>query len=688
MPSMYDKMDLEQPIARKEPKQLTIHDDNRIDNYYWFKEKDNPELIKHLHQENAYTEKVMAHTQNLQEQIFQELKGRIKQEDTSVPFRKNGYYYLTRFEEGADYPIYARKKEKLEAEEEILLNVNELAKDHDFYQVGAYAVSPDNQLLAYAEDVQSRRIYTIRFKNLITGEVLDESIPMAATHLAWSNDNQYLFYVVKDPQTLRQYKVMRHKVGTSAIDDVLVFEEKDETYFSFIYKSKSNQFIILGSTQTISQEYQLLDANQPLSIPRLFHPRERGLEYDIDHIGDSFYIRTNWEANNFRIMKTAIDQTNREFWQPFIDHREDVLVEGLDLFQNFMVISERIKGISQIRIKPWKGPEHYIDFPEDAFLAYTSSNYEIDAAILRLGYQSLTTPPSVFDYDMENRTLNLLKEQEVLGGFDRNNYASERIFATARDGKEIPISIVYQKGFERNGDRPLLLYGYGSYGHSMEPYFSANRLSLLDRGFVYAIAHIRGGEELGRSWYDDGRLLNKKNTFQDFIDCASHLITHKYTNRDQLFAMGGSAGGLLMGAVMNLRPDLWRGIVAAVPFVDVVTTMLDDSIPLTTFEYDEWGNPNDKTFYDYIKSYSPYDNVTDKAYPALLVTTGFHDSQVQYWEPAKWVAKLREFKTDRNPLLFHINMEAGHGGASGRFRRLKEIALEYSFILDLADIKV
>lgn len=685
MPSMYDKMDLKPPSPKKIPKELTIHNNTRIDHYYWFNERENPELIAYLNEENAYTKKVMEHTDQLQKDLFEELKGRIKEQDESVPYYDNGYYYVTKFEEGADYPIYIRKKGALEAKEEVLLDVNKLAEGHSYYDVGGMSISLDNNLLAYAEDTQSRRIYTLRFKDLSSGETLPDAIPGVASHTAWANDNQTIFYVLKDPDTLRQYKVMRHRIGTPVESDVEIFNETDETYYSVVYKTKSDRFIVIGSLQTISQEYRILEADQPEGEFRVFQPRVRGLEYSIAHFDDHFYIRTNLEAQNFRVMKTPVDQTNLENWEEMIPHRADVLVEGLDIFKDFLVISERIKGITHIRVRPWEGEEHYIQFPEEAFLAYTSANPEFDTQTLRLGYQSLTTPPSVYDYHMIDQQLTLLKEHEILGDFDKRNYESERVFAQSRDGKEVPISIVYRKGFERNGECPLLLYGYGSYGHSMEPYFSSNRLSLLDRGFAFAIAHIRGGEELGREWYDSGKLLNKKNTFYDFIDCATHLLAEKYTNRDQLFAMGGSAGGLLIGAVMNMRPDLWRGLVAAVPFVDVVTTMLDDTIPLTTFEYDEWGNPNDPEYYEYIKSYSPYDNVSDKGYPALLVTTGFHDSQVQYWEPAKWVAKLRDYKTDGNPLLFHINMEAGHGGASGRFQRLKEVALEYAFIIDLAE---
>ncbi|NRA52046.1 MAG: S9 family peptidase, partial [Phaeodactylibacter sp.] len=541
-----------------------------------------------------------------------------------------------------------------------------------------------NGLLAYGEDTLSRRIYTLRFKNLETGEMLGDQIPGTTGSAVWANDNQTVFYTLKDETTLRSYKVMRHRLGTPVSDDVEVFNEEDPTFLAFAYKTKSEKYIVVGSYATLSQEYQVLDADNPEGAFRMIQPRERGLEYGIAHFGDHFYIRTNLDAQNFRLMKTPEDKTSKENWEEVIPHRSDVLLEDMDIFKDYLVLSERKAGITQLRVLPWEGEEHYIDFGEDAYLAYTSVNPEFNTKTLRLGYTSMTTPSTTYDYDMEGKTFELLKQQEVVGTFNPDDYESERLMVKARDGVEVPVSMVYKKGFKKDGTEPLLLYAYGSYGSSMEPYFSSVRLSLLDRGFAYAIAHIRGGEEMGRHWYEDGKLLNKKNTFTDFIDVADHLVEAKYTSEDQLFAMGGSAGGLLMGAVVNMRPDLWKGGIAAVPFVDVVTTMLDESIPLTTGEFDEWGNPKDKEYYDYIKSYSPYDNVEAKAYPAMMVTTGLHDSQVQYWEPAKWVAKLRELKTDQNPLLLHTNMEAGHGGASGRYQRYKETAMEYAFLLDLA----
>ena len=684
--AMYEKMDIQTPVAKRVAKELSIHGDTRIDEYYWLNERENPDVVAYLEAENDYKNKMMAHLQSFQDKLFQEMKGRIKEQDESVPYKDNGYYYITRFEQGQEYPIFSRKKGSLDAKEEIMLNVNELAKPYDYFQVGGRSVSPNNKILAYGEDTLSRRIYTIRFKNLETGEMLPDVIQNTTGGAVWASDNQTIFYTLKDLQTLRGYKIFRHKLGTPTAQDVEIFHEKDESFDCFAYKTKSKKYIVIASYYSNSQEYQVLDASTPTGKFRVLQPREKGLEYGIDHYGDKFYIRTNWNAQNFRLMETPENKTTKENWKELIPNRADVLFEGMDIFKDYLVLSERKNGITQIRIRPWKGEEHYIQFQEDAYVAFTSTNPEFETDMLRLNYQSLTTPNTTYDYNMRSKAFKQLKQQEVLGGFNPDDYQSERIYVTARDGAKVPVSIVYKKGFQKDGKRPLLLYAYGSYGASMDPSFSSNRLSLLNRGFAYAIAHIRGGEEMGRQWYENGKLLNKKNTFNDYVDCAEYLIQNKYTNKDKLFAMGGSAGGLLMGAVVNMRPDLFKGVVAAVPFVDVITTMLDASIPLTTFEYDEWGNPNQKEYYDYMKSYSPYDNVEAKAYPAMLVTTGLHDSQVQYWEPAKWVARLRTMKTDKNPLLLHTNMEAGHGGASGRFEALKEIAMEYAFMLDLAGI--
>ncbi len=691
-----NEIKVEAPIAKKIAKELTIHGDTRIDDYYWMKlsdEQKNAEkpddqtkdVVNFLNAENDYTNAKLKHTKPFQEKLYNEIVGRIKQDDQSVPYKDNGYFYLNRFEEGKEYPIYSRKKGTLEAKEEIMLNVNELAKGFSYFAASGLSVSPDNKLLSYGEDTLSRRIYTIKFKNLETGEMLSDVIPNTTGRAVWASDNKTLFYSVKD-ESLRAYKIFKHKLGTAATEDVEVYHEKDETFGTFVYKTKSDKYIVIGSYQTLSSEYRILDASTPDGNFEIFQPRERKLEYDISHYEDKFYVRTNMDAKNFRLMETPINATGKANWKEVIPNRDDVLLEGMDVFKDYLVLSERKAGITNIRIRPWSGQEHYIEFQDEAYLAYTSINPEFDTEVLRIGYTSMTTPNSTYDYNMKSKEMNLLKQQEVVGDFDSKNYISERHFATARDGQKVPISLVYRKGTKLDGSSPLLLYAYGSYGSSMDPYFSSVRLSLLDRGFVYAIAHIRGGEEMGRWWYEDGKLLKKKNTFNDFIDCGKFLVDKKYAAKDKLFAMGGSAGGLLMGAIVNMEPDMWRGVVAAVPFVDVISTMLDETIPLTTGEFDEWGNPKDKEYYDYIKSYSPYDNVKAQNYPNMLVTTGYHDSQVQYWEPAKWVAKLRDQKTDKNSLLLHTNMEAGHGGASGRFARFKETALQYAFFLDLVGI--
>ncbi len=675
------------PQANSIPHSLSIHGETRIDPYFWLNQRENPAVLEYLQEENAYLESQLAHTKPLQEKIFQEITGRIKQEDQSVPYLENGYYYLTRFESGKEYPIYSRKKGSLDAEEEVLLNVNELASGHAYFSVGDKAVSPNNRFLAFGEDTLSRRIYTLRFKDLATGEFLPEQIPNTTGLAAWANDNSHVFYTAKDPQTLRGYKIMRHQLGSPIETDQEVYREEEETYDTFVYHSKSRKYLIILSSQTISQEYRILEADNPTGAFEVFHPRERGLEYSIEHFDDRFYIRTNLQARNFRLMVCPENSTNKSFWQEVVPHREDTLLEDLEVFKGFLALSERNQGITQIRIISFSGEDHYISFPEEVYMAYTSINMEFDRELLRLGYQSLTTPVTTFDYNMRTRELTLLKQEEVLGGFDKANYHAERLHAVARDGAKIPLSVVYRTGFRKDGTQPVLLYGYGSYGFSMEPYFSAARISLLDRGFAFAIAHVRGGEDLGRAWYEQGKLLHKKNTFYDFIDCAEYLLHHHYTSRNHLYAMGGSAGGLLIGAVVNMRPEIWKGVVAVVPFVDVVTTMLDQSIPLTTFEYDEWGDPRSKEYYDYMYSYSPYDNVEKKAYPAMLIITGLHDSQVQYWEPAKWVAKLRAYKTNDEPLLLFTNLDTGHSGASGRFERYRETALEYSFLLDLEGIR-
>lgn len=682
--SLYTKMEIIPPKVDKKPKNLTIHGDTRVDPYYWLNQRENDDVVAYLEAENNYTDEMMAHTEKLQDELFEEIIGRIKQTDMSVPFLDNGYYYLTRYEEGKEHPIYARKKGNLEATEEIMLDANELAKPFDFYLIGGRSVSEDNKILAYGEDTLSRRIYTLRFKNLVTGEMLPDVIENTTGQAVWANDNNTVFYTRKDA-SLRPYKIFRHVLGTAPASDVEVFHEQDETFNTYVYKTTSKKFLIIGSYATLSNEYRILNADDPLGNFRIFLPREEKHEHFITHGGDRFYIRTNWsDAPNFRLMVTDERNTAKENWKEIIAHRSDVLLDDVDVFKDFLVLNERVDGLTKLNIRDLSGDEHFIDFQQETYTCYTSTNRNFDTDVVRIGFTSLTTPNTTYDYNMRTRELELLKQEEVVGDFNPADYTSERIYATARDGVRVPISLVYRKGFTRDGNHPLLLYGYGSYGFSIDPTFNSARLSLIDRGFVFAIAHIRGGQEMGRQWYEAGKFFNKKNTFTDFIDCARHLVTQKYTSEENLFGIGGSAGGLLIGAVVNMAPELFKGVIAAVPFVDVVTTMLDESIPLTTGEYDEWGNPNQLDYYTYMKSYSPYDNVEPKAYPAMLVTTGLHDSQVQYWEPAKWVAKLRDLKTDRNPLLLHTNMETGHSGASGRFQRHKETAMEYAFLLDLA----
>jgi oligopeptidase B len=679
---------IDPPVAKIVPQELTAHEHTRIDNYYWLNQRDNPEVIAYLEAENAYKDAVMAHTKDFQENLFDEIVGRIKQTDMSVPYKDQGYFHYTRYEEGGEYSIYCRKKGSLDAEEEVILNVDEMAKGHDYYSVAGYSTSSNNNLIAYGVDTVSRRLYTLYFMDLTTRKLLDEPIPNTSGQAAWANDNKTVFYMLKDTTTLRSYKVMKHILGTPISEDEEIYAETDETFSTYVYKTKSKKFMIIASAHTLSSEYRFLDADNPKGEFKIVQPREKNHEYSVDHYKDKFYIHTNLGAKNFRLMETPVDKTTKENWKEVIPHRDDVLLQGFEVFKNYLVLSERKNGLAQIRVIKWTDrSEHYLDFGEEAYLAYISTNPDFDTDLLRYGYTSLTTPNSTYDYDMNTKEKTLLKQQEVLGDFDTANYVTERHYATARDGTKVPISLVYRKGLEKDGDNPLLLHGYGSYGASREPTFSSVRLSLVDRGFVYAIPHIRGGSEMGRYWYEEGKLFKKKNTFTDFIDCAEYLIEQKFTNPDKMFAMGGSAGGLLMGAVVNMRPDLWKGILAGVPWVDVITTMLDPNIPLTTSEYDEWGDPNKKDYYDYMLSYSPYDNLEAKDYPAMLVTTGYHDSQVQYFEPAKWVAKLRALKTDNNPLIFHINMEGGHGGISGRFRRLRETALEYAFMLDLVGIK-
>jgi oligopeptidase B len=675
------------PVAEKVRKEFQEFGRTRVDNFYWLRERENPKAVDYLKAENEYLDAMLKPTEALQEKLYQEIVGRIKQTDMSVPYRDNGYYYYTRFEEGKEYPVYCRKKGSLDSLEEIMLNGNAMAEGKPFFSLMGLEVSPDNTVLAYAVDTVSRRLYVQRFKNLANGETLPDEIPNTLGMTAWANDNKTVFYVQKDTATLRPDRVMKHVLGTPVLEDQQVFRESDEAFTLSVYKSKSKKYLVIFSESTLSTETWILDADRPDGQFEVVQPREGDLEYQVEHFRDKLYIRTNYKAKNFRLMETPLNRTAKEHWVEVIPHRDDVLLEGFEIFENYLAVEERKSGLTQIRVIGWKDKaEHSLDFGEATYAASLGQNPEFDTDWLRYSYSSLTTPDSVYDYSMQSREKKLLKQQEVLGGFDPENYQAERLFATAADGVKIPISVVYRKGMEKNGSNPLLEYGYGSYGATEDPYFDSSILSLLDRGFIYALAHIRGGSDMGRAWYEDGKLLKKKNTFTDFIACAEYLIAAKYTRPEKLFASGASAGGLLMGAVVNLRPDLFRGVIAGVPYVDVITTMLDPSIPLTAQEFDEWGNPNTREYYDYMLSYSPYDNVEAKDYPAMLVTTGLHDSQVQYWEPAKWVAKLRSLKTDKNLLLLHTNMDAGHGGQSGRFRRHRDTALEFAFLLNLAGI--
>jgi len=681
---------IQPPVAKIIPKKMEKFGDERIDNYFWLNDRKNPEVIDYLNKENAYYKKMTAHTKAFQKELFEEMKARIKEDDESVPYLYNGYYYITRFETGKNYPIYSRKKGSLSAKEEIMFDCNKMAKGHSYFQLGGLSISPDNKLAIFSIDIVGRRIYNIQVKNLETGGILSDKIEKVSGNAVWANDNQTIFYSSQNEVTLRSDKIFKHKLGTKQDEDVLVYFEKDETFNVEVAKSKSRKYLAIESGSTLTTEYRILEADNPDGKFRVFQKRIRGLEYSINHYGDSFYIMTNADkATNFKLMKTLETATSKENWTEVVPHREDVLLEDIEIFKDFLVVEERTNGLNKIRIMPWSGTgEYYLPFDSETYTAYTSTNVDFDTDILRYSYQSMTTPSSVIDFNMKTKTKEIKKEQQVLGGkFDKKNYTEERIWATAKDGTKIPISMVYRKGLHKDGKNPLLLYAYGSYGHSMDATFSSTRLTLLDRGFIFAIAHIRGGEDLGRQWYEDGKLLKKKNTFTDFIDCSKHVIEQKYTSAEHLYAEGGSAGGLLMGAIVNLAPELYHGIIAQVPFVDVMTTMLDESIPLTTGEYDEWGNPNVKKYYNYMRSYSPYDNVKKQSYPNMYVSTGLHDSQVQYWEPAKWVAKLRHLKTDNSVLFLDTNMAAGHGGASGRFEAIKELAKEYSFLLDLEKIE-
>jgi oligopeptidase B len=689
MAQMLSSAGIDVPVARKIPYEITTHHHQRIDDYYWLNQRTDQEVLDYLTAENTYLEQVMLPVKDLRQSLFEEMKGRIKENDESVPYKDGGYLYFTRYVEGGEYPLYCRKRINTE-EEEIIVDGNELGKGQEYFDLGGLEISDDENLAIFAVDTVGRRNYTLKVKNIQTGEVYaDEIFNTEGGNYAWSTDNKTIFYVAKDQQTLLGDRVYRHTLGTPIEQDVLVFQELDNQYYMGMYRMKSRKYIAIVSEHSgVSSEYQLINASLPESKPQTFLKRGERHEYAIDHFNDKFYIKTNLNsAQNFQLMEVSEEGcSDTSNWKVVIPHRDDVFLEGLEVFKNYLVVQERAEGLIKLRIiNQHSGEEHYLDFGEPTYTAFISINPEFDTDVLRFGYTSLTTPRSTYDYNLTTRVKTLLKEQEVLGGFDKSDYKSERVFVTARDGVKVPVSLVYHKNTKIDGSAPLLQYAYGSYGYSIDAFFSSSRLSLLNRGFVYAIAHIRGGQEMGRKWYDQGRMFNKVNTFNDFIDCSKYLIDYKYASRDLLFAMGGSAGGLLMGAIMNQAPELYKGVVAGVPFVDVVTTMLDESIPLTTGEFEEWGNPKNEDSYHYMLSYSPYDNVEARRYPNTLVTTGLHDSQVQYWEPAKWVAKLRELKTDDNILLLYTDMTAGHGGASGRFEGLKTLALEYAFLIGLAE---
>ncbi|WP_121966907.1 S9 family peptidase [Myroides sp. N17-2] len=681
---------IQAPIAKVKPHELTAHNHTRIDNYFWLNDREDQEVIDYLNAENAFYQAETAHTKAFQVDLYEEMKSRIKEDDSSLPYFYNGYYYITRFEKGKDYPIICRKKGSLEADEEIMFDCNVMAEGHTYFHLRGVNVSEDNQWVAYGTDTVSRREYTLQVKNLITGEISPISIEKTTGSSTWASDNKTLFYSRKDEVTLRADKIYKHKLGTAITEDVMVYYEADDTFDTHIFKEKSRKYLVIASESTLTSEFQILESANPDGEFRMFQERVRELEYNISHYNGHFYIMTNLDdADNFKLMRCPEDKTTVEHWEELIAHREEVLLEGVDIFKDYLVISERSNGLVHLKIQPWDNNQeaYYLPFESETYNAYTGTNLDFDTEILRYGYQSMNTPSSVIDFNMRTREKEVKKEQEVLGTFDKNDYIEERIWATAKDGVKVPMSIIYKKGMKKDGTNPFLQYAYGSYGYSMEPYFSTTRLTLLDRGFIYAIAHIRGGEDMGRQWYEDGKLLEKWNTFDDFIACSEHVIAEGYTSAEHLYAEGGSAGGLLMGVVVNKRPDLYNGVIAQVPFVDVMTTMLDDTIPLTTGEYDEWGNPNEKEYYDYMLSYSPLDNVAAQDYPNMYISTGLHDSQVQYWEPAKWIAKLRVMKTNDKQLYLDTNMEAGHGGASGRFEAIKEVAKEFVFMFDLEGIK-
>ena len=674
------------PAPEKRPVTLELHGDTRVDDYFWLRERENPEVIQYLEAENAHMEEMLAPFKGLQGVLLEEMKARLPQDDESAPYRRGEYFYYYRYVEGGEYPIYARKKGSLDAPEQILLDVNKLAGDADYFSLVSFDVSPDHRIAAYAVDDVGRRFYDVYFLDLETGQLLPDRIDDMTANFEWANDSRTVLYGKQHPETLRSYRVFRHTLGEAT--DTLVYEEADETNYLYVTKSLSSSYFYLVSTQTLSTEVRYLSADTPEDSATVFLPREANHEYLVTDGGDRFYVLTNEGAKNFRLMEAPLDNKSKDAWKEIVAQRDDALIEDVDVFADFLVISIVENGLTQMEvINRESGEIKRVDFGEEVYTAYSNDNYEFDTDWFRYVYESMTTPKSTYDINLATDEQKLIREQPVVGNFDSNNYRTERLFATARDGTRVPVSIVYRKGMEKNGRNPLLQYAYGSYGSSTEPNFNTDRLSLLDRGFIYAIAHIRGGSELGREWYYDGRQLNKKNTFTDFIDVSKYLIAEGYTSPEHLYALGGSAGGLLMGAVLNMAPELYNGVLAAVPFVDVVTTMLDADIPLTSGEWDEWGNPNEKEYYDYMKSYSPYDNVQKMDYPNILVTTGLHDSQVQYWEPAKWVAKLREYKTDDKMLVLKTDMSAGHSGKTGRFRRIEDTSLYYAFFMGLEGIR-
>lgn len=682
---------LEQPMPEKRPHEMTLHNHTRVDEYFWLRDdsRQDPEMLAYLEEENEYFDKMMAHNANLQDTLFQEMTGRLDPDASSVPYQEGDYWYYDRYEAGNEYAIYARRKGSMESAEEILIDGNQRAQGHEFYRLGGLEVSDDHRYVAIAEDTVGRRINEIRILDTRNGEFLPELIGNAATSLAWSADGQYLFYLNKDTETLLAYQLMRHRLGTASSEDVLVYEETDNTYYTSVWRSRSKDYIFLLHENTDTTEIQLLAADKPTGEFKPFLPRETGHEYGIDHADGRFFIRSNWQAANFRVMSASLENSaDKSSWVEVIPHRDDAMVRSIQAFDHWLAIGERKDGLRKVRVMSLDGStDRYLDADDKASVMWPSNNVSTHTDTIRYGYSSLSTPMQIWEIDLNTGQSVLLKADRILGGFSSDDYRTSRMTITARDGKEIPVSLAWRKGTQLDGSAPALVYSYGSYGSSSDPWFRNSVISLLDRGFVYVIAHIRGGQELGRKWYEDGRLMNKKNSFRDFIDVTRGLQQQSVIDPERTYAMGGSAGGLLMGAVVNMAPELYHGVIAAVPFVDVVTTMLDDSIPLTTGEYNEWGNPHDKAAYEYMLSYSPYDQVSAQDYPNMMVTTGLHDSQVQYFEPAKWVARLRDRRTDSNRLIFHINMDAGHGGASGRYRQYLETAQEFAFLVDLAGLE-